>query len=110
MGYTDEEKEYVFDKNRGCCFHCGRYLIFSDYGNRYSLGGWVIDHGNPWSRGGVHDRRNWVPSCYDCNEEKHDKTTSEYGRRRERRTRLRELFGFDELFNEPPDDLFDDEL
>jgi 5-methylcytosine-specific restriction endonuclease McrA len=84
MDYLDEELEAIFGSNNGYCYHCGRALSFSHYGNPLYPWGWCVDHGNPSSRGGVDDRRNWRPSCYKCNQEKHTDTTSEYGRRRQR--------------------------
>jgi len=84
MSYSDEELQAIYDSNNGFCYHCGQALVFSAYGDRYSPWGWCIDHGNPLSRGGMHDPRNWRPSCYTCNEKKHTNTTSEYGMRRER--------------------------
>jgi 5-methylcytosine-specific restriction endonuclease McrA len=84
MGYSYEELEAIYDSNNGYCYHCGQWLSFNDYGNPRSPWGWCVDHGNPLSHGGVHDLRNWRPSCYPCNEEKHANSTSEYGRRSER--------------------------
>lgn len=89
MGYTEEELEDIFFGNGEVCYHCNRVLIFEYYGRRDVFGGWCVDHGNPYSRGGVEDLRNWRPSCYPCNEGKSDQTTSEYGRRRNRYPFLR---------------------
>lgn len=85
--YDEETLGDIFSRTRGTCYHCDTLLFFPNYGERYAIGGWCVDHGNPISRGGVDDLRNWKPSCFLCNEEKHDKTTSEYGRRT-RRTKL----------------------
>lgn len=81
MGFTDDDLSDTFDVTGGTCYHCGKMLWYNHYGKEDSLWGWCVDHGNPTSRGGANDLRNWKPSCYECNSEKSDKTTSEYGRR-----------------------------
>ncbi|MFC1968874.1 hypothetical protein ACFLVF_00065 [Chloroflexota bacterium] len=84
MSYIDEELQDIFDMTGGTCYYCGGLLVYWNYGSRSAMGGWCVDHGNPLSRYGVDDLRNWKPSCYPCDEEKHGKTTSEYGRRARR--------------------------
>jgi 5-methylcytosine-specific restriction endonuclease McrA len=84
MGYSDETLWEIFHNNGGVCYHCNRVLIFEYYGDSDVFGGWCVDHGTQSSRGGIDDLRNWRPSCYQCNEEKSDQTTDEYGRRQRR--------------------------
>jgi len=75
MGYTDEELSYIYEKNDGYCWHCGKRLAFSNYGNLGAKAAWEVDHANPF---GVDDLRNWVPACIPCNRSKQDLTTRQF--------------------------------
>jgi hypothetical protein len=44
MGYTDEELSIIYDKNRGYCWHCGKKLAFTNYGQYGKKGAWEVDH------------------------------------------------------------------
>lgn len=52
-----------------CCAYC---LIPLSYGEM------EIEHAVPKSRGGSDELSNLVPSCYECNREKSDRTPAEY--------------------------------
>ncbi len=76
--YTDEQLERIFNKYCGKCFFCSCRLKFAAYGNRRHSKGWEVDHGNPSSKGGKHDARNWKLACWRCNSQKGNKTSTEY--------------------------------
>jgi 5-methylcytosine-specific restriction endonuclease McrA len=73
MGYTDEELSYIYDKNNGYCWHCGKKLAFTNYGCCGRKGAWEVDHSNPVSKGGTDYFRNLVPACVECNRSKGDR-------------------------------------
>ena len=78
LRYSDEQVSYVFDKNRGHCWHCGKLLAWSNYGTVGARGAWEVDHSVPLSRGGTDYLQNLVPSCIPCNRSKQDLTTQQY--------------------------------
>jgi len=78
MAYTDYELNYVYDKNGGCCWHCGKRLTFMNYGVFGGRGAWEVDHSIPISRGGTSDMNNLVPACMPCNRSKGDLTSREF--------------------------------
>jgi 5-methylcytosine-specific restriction endonuclease McrA len=79
MYYSDETLKIIHSKTEGHCYHCQKQIPLNNYGERGgNRGRWEVDHGNPISRGGVNDNRNWHASCVPCNRHKSDKTTSEY--------------------------------
>lgn len=82
--YSEEMKERIFDMTGGTCHLCGKNLVFKNYGDRYARGGWVVEHGQPRSRGGVDDLRNLRAACFECNEMKADRHSS---------TETREIIG-----------------
>ncbi|MBI4258110.1 MAG: HNH endonuclease [Thaumarchaeota archaeon] len=73
MGYSDDLLDYVYDKNNGYCWWCGKKLAFTNYGVHGAKGAWEIDHSNPVSRGGTDYLGNLVPSCIECNRSKGDR-------------------------------------
>ena len=75
MAYSDEELSYIYDKNDGYCWHCGKKIDFVNYGKVGRKGAWEIDHSNPR---GVDDLRNWVPACIGCNRSKQDLPTQQF--------------------------------
>jgi len=52
LGYSDEVIKYVYYKNNGYCWWCGKKLALTNYGRPGEKGAWEIDHSNPVSRGG----------------------------------------------------------
>lgn len=72
MGYTNDERNYVFSKTGGKCRHCGKQLAYDNYGDRNARGGWEVDHSVPLSKEGSDTPRNWQPLCWKCNLEKSD--------------------------------------
>jgi len=78
MGHTNDELNYVYDKNDGYCWHCGKKLAWKNYGKRDKRGSWEVDHGHPVSRGGTDYLRNLVPACIECNRSKGDLTSREF--------------------------------
>ena len=86
MSFTQGELKKIFCKvhyneihfPKGKCYHCDREINFYDYGKSNASKSWEVDHGNPTSRGGVDDLRNYHASCISCNRAKSSKTTSEF--------------------------------
>jgi len=76
--WDDDVINYVYDKNDGYCWHCGKKLAFTNYGERWSKGGWEIDHSIPLSRGGTDGLNNLVPACVECNRSKQDLTSRQF--------------------------------
>jgi 5-methylcytosine-specific restriction endonuclease McrA len=79
--YTGQELwEIFYMVSYERCHLCTERLEFRAYGRRDHPRGWVVEHRNPFSRGGVEDLRNLRASCFSCNEKKGDQTTPEYRR------------------------------
>lgn len=78
MAYTEDELNYIYDKNRGYCWHCAKKLSFQNYGRPGEKGAWEVDHSIPISRGGTHHLNNLVPACVECNRSKQDLTSPEF--------------------------------
>jgi 5-methylcytosine-specific restriction endonuclease McrA len=72
LGWTDGERESLkrslARRDGAKCFYCGVLLI----GNCH------IDHKTPVVKGGTNTLGNLVLACVQCNQEKHNKTVSEY--------------------------------
>lgn len=81
MAYTDDELNYIYDKNDGYCHICGKKLAFSNYGQFGERAAWEVDHSNPKSRGGSDYLRNLLPACITCNRSKRD-SSNQTARRR----------------------------
>jgi len=80
MNYTEEDLNYIYDKNDGYCWHCGKKLAFKNYGKPGERGAWEVDHSRPVSRDGTDYLRNLVPACVKCNRSKSDLTSREFER------------------------------
>jgi len=78
MSYSDEELYFIYDKNDGYYWHCGKKLAWKNYGKRGRRGAWEVDHSRPISRGGTDYLRNLVPACIECNRSKGDLTSREF--------------------------------
>jgi 5-methylcytosine-specific restriction endonuclease McrA len=78
MGYSNEELNYIYEKNDGHCWHCDKKLAFTNYGIVGARGAWEVDHSVPIARGGTDYFRNLVPACVPCNRNKSDRKTREY--------------------------------
>jgi 5-methylcytosine-specific restriction endonuclease McrA len=78
LGYADEDLSYIFDKNDGYCWHCGKRLSWKNYGRLGRKGAWEVDHSHPLSKGGTDYLRNLVPSCIECNRSKGNLRTREF--------------------------------
>lgn len=72
MSYTDEDRNWVYDRTGGHCFYCGIQLSFSNYGLVGERGAWEIEHFIPIASNGAHQPYNWVPACVGCNTAKAD--------------------------------------
>jgi 5-methylcytosine-specific restriction endonuclease McrA len=70
MAYSDEDLNYVYDKNDGYCWWCGKKLSFVNYGCPGAHGAWEVDHSNPVVQGGSDLLRNLLPACIPCNRSK----------------------------------------
>jgi 5-methylcytosine-specific restriction endonuclease McrA len=77
--WDDDTINYVYDKNKGYCWHCDRKLSFINYGKFGKKGAWEIDHSVPKARGGTDNRNNLVPSCMICNRSKQDLNSRQFG-------------------------------
>ena len=67
MGSTmtkPSRRRSIWRKAKGCCAHCGKVT----YGNSQT-----IDHFIPKSRGGTYDKRNLMPLCRECNQNRKSK-------------------------------------
>jgi 5-methylcytosine-specific restriction endonuclease McrA len=62
-----EYEKVLFEVQKGLCFYCDTLL-----------GEYHIEHMVPLSRGGMHDRKNIVLSCPDCNLRKGTRTVEEF--------------------------------
>lgn len=69
---------YIYDKTDGYCYHCGKKIAWSNYGQSGRRGAWEVDHSKPRSRGGTDHLNNLVPSCIPCNRSKGSMTTREF--------------------------------
>jgi 5-methylcytosine-specific restriction endonuclease McrA len=78
MPYTEDELNYVYDKNNGYCAYCGKRLSFVNYGKTGARGSWHIDHSRSKANGGTDYLRNLVPACIDCNLDKSHRNGSSY--------------------------------
>ena len=70
MPYTEEELNYIFNKNNGCCWHFGKKLVFMSYGRKETKGAWEVDQSNPMTKGEKENVIELVPSCIECNRSK----------------------------------------
>lgn len=80
--FSSDELNYIYDKNNGYCWHCGKKLAFTNYvgftDDPYAKGSWEVDHSVPLARGGTEYLRNLVPACVPCNRAKGDLTSREF--------------------------------
>jgi hypothetical protein len=68
--WTDDDVNYVYNKNDGYCAYCEKKLSFVNYGLRGARGAWHIDHSRSLFNGGTNNRHNLFPACIDCNLDK----------------------------------------
>jgi len=82
MQYSEEDLKRIYNKTNGNCTFCEIKLSYTNYGSKNicAKGAWEVDHGNPESKGGADDFRNFQPACSLCNREKSDKITTEFRR------------------------------
>lgn len=76
--WDDDTINYVYDKNKGYCWHCDKRLSFQSYGKRGARGAWEIDHSIPLAQGGTDHLNNLVPACISCNRSKQDLTSRQF--------------------------------
>lgn len=62
--YSPEDRKFVFSRDRGVCFHCGKEI---------SLEGGDVDHIIPHSLGGKTNHTNGAWSCSHCNRSRQNK-------------------------------------
>ena len=67
-----ELRASVKAKTAGRCAYCGKQLT------EHPSFRWHVDHAIPQSRGGLSELANLLPSCPQCNRQKHTKTIEEY--------------------------------
>lgn len=65
MSKSVKTKRYLWVRDRGCCFYCGRALPWDDNER-------TMDHVIPKSKGGPHRTWNLVLACSPCNRKKGD--------------------------------------
>jgi 5-methylcytosine-specific restriction endonuclease McrA len=63
-GYTKADRQFVFARDNGVCFHCGK---------EFSLENGDVDHVIPHSLGGITNVTNGVWSCSHCNRSRQNK-------------------------------------
>lgn len=78
MAYSNDDKDWIYDRASGGCFYCGMRLAFHNYGKVGKRGAWEVDHFYPWVSGGAHQPYNLVPACIDCNTRKSDRFPWEF--------------------------------
>lgn len=96
MPFSNEDVNYVYDKNDGYCYYCGKRLSFQNYGENGKRGSWQIDHSRAKARGGSNYRRNLVPACIHCNLDKNVSSGTYYKKKFEPATpggKIVEFFG-----------------
>ena len=78
--WNDRQLSRIYDKTGGYCYHCGKKIVWVNYGRRDKgvRGGWEVDHSRPKNRGGSDHMTNLVPSCWKCNSQKGDMTSAEF--------------------------------
>lgn len=97
MTFTDEEVNYVYDKNNRHCYYCEKQLAFVNYGKYGNRGAWHIDHSKARAKGGSNYLRNLVPACIDCNLDKSTSSGNYYKKKFEPKTlggKINEFLGF----------------
>lgn len=72
MPYSDEDRNWVYDRTNGKCFYCGKQLSRINYGKVGNKGAWEVEHFIPIRSNGAHQPYNWVAACIDCNTRKAD--------------------------------------
>jgi 5-methylcytosine-specific restriction endonuclease McrA len=69
----------LYEKTGGRCYHCGKHIVWKNYGSVRSRGAWEVDRSNPRARRGTNQFSNLVPSCITCNREKGVQTSRQFG-------------------------------
>lgn len=76
VDYLPCTRRNIYERDNGRCAYCDREITFSQF---------TVDHVYPESKGGLYDWYNVRASCFECNNEKDDKTLSELGWKLKRR-------------------------
>ena len=72
---SDKKKDSVFSDMGYKCWYCGESLNFENYPNpNYG----VLDHIEPFIKGGSNKRDNLRSCCFKCNQSKGSKSVEEY--------------------------------
>jgi len=79
VDYLPCNRRNIYDRDKGRCAYCERDITFSEF---------TVDHVYPESKGGLYDWYNVRASCYECNNEKDDKTLTELGWKLKRRVEI----------------------
>lgn len=59
----------LWQRMHGRCWYCGAKIKFKEM---------ILDHQEPFSKGGADSKRNLAPSCSPCDREKGARTLDEY--------------------------------
>ena len=68
--YLPCTRRNIYERDNGHCAYCDREITFSEF---------TVDHVYPEEKGGLWDWYNVRAACYECNNEKDNKTMSELG-------------------------------
>jgi hypothetical protein len=72
---TDDEPNFIHDKNDGYCWHCGKIPAFANYGgftdDSCARSAWEVDQRASCSRG-TECLGNFVPAFVQCNQSNGD--------------------------------------
>lgn len=75
MAYSPDRLVEIFTKTDGNCHICHGTLVFRNYGQSATRGGWEVEHSVPRARGGTEHLNNLFPAHISCNRRKRDGST-----------------------------------
>ena len=64
--FSEEDREFIFRRDGGCCKLCRKQLIFGNR-KRNQKGAWEMGHRRAHADGGTSHLRNIVALCWKCN-------------------------------------------
>jgi len=83
--WTEEERNYIFNKTKGRCRHCNKPIVFKNR-MKGQRGAWHVDHGRSLQNSGSNHLKNLWALCVDCNLDKSTSGGTQYDSQFERAT------------------------